>query len=271
MFFLAGSAATSALDLISALQQTLTGKNSSTASTPPAAGQSFDPAAGGDSASGATSAPATSPLAPTTMGAMLTVQGGNGQTLVNGDAFSAKLFGMLDGNNDGSISQSEFEAAFSKNGDSTKADAIFARLDANQDGNVSPDELTNALSGQGQGQGGGGQVHHRRHHHGMFGAGGASATTGSGDPNDPFSTSASSGSNDPFAGDQSQSVTNADGSTTTTITYADGSQVSMTSPAASSTGSSQTAWEHNFIERMIQRQAQMMMASPTGQGFAISA
>jgi hypothetical protein len=45
----------------------------------------------------------------------------------------------------------------------------------------------------------------------------------------------------------------------------------MTSPAASSTGSSQTAWEHNFIERMIQRQAQMMAASPTGQGFAISA
>jgi len=269
MFFLAGSAASSALDLISALQQTLTGKNSSTASTPPATGQSFDPAAGGDTASGATTAPTTSPLAPTTMGAMLTVQGGDGQTLVNGDAFSAKLFGMLDSNNDGSISQSEFEAAFSKNGDSTKADAIFAQLDANQDGDVSPDELTNALSGQGQGDGG--QVHHRRHHHGMFGAGGASSSTSSGNPNDPFSTNASSGSNDPFAGDQSQSVTNADGSTTTTITYADGSQVSMTSPAASSTGSSQTAWEHNFIERMIQRQAQMMAASPTGQGFAISA
>jgi hypothetical protein len=267
MFFLAGSAASSALDLISALQQTLTGKNSSTASTPPATGQSFDPAAGGDTSSGATSTPATSPLAPTTMGAMLTVQGGDGQTLVNGDAFSAKLFGMLDSNNDGSISQSEFEAAFSKNGDSTKADAIFAQLDANQDGNVSPDELTNALSGQGQDDGG--QVHHRRHHHhGMSGLG---SPAGSGNPNDPFSTNASSGSNDPFAGDQGQSVTNADGSTMTTITYADGSHVSMTSPAASSTGSSQTAWEHNFIERMIQRQAQMMAASPTGQGFAISA
>ncbi len=269
MFFLAGSAASSALDLISALQQTL-GKNSPTASTPSATAQTFDPNAGsaGDAtASTGTSAPAT-PLAPTTMGAMLTVQGSNGQTLVNGDAFSSQLFGLLDSNNDGSISQSEFEAAFNKNGDTTKADAIFAQLDANHDGTVSPDELTNALSGQGQADGGQQVGHHHHHHHGMSGAGGASPSTGSGDPN---STSTSNGSNDPFAGDQSQTVTNADGSSTTTITYADGSQVSMTLPAASTTSTSPAAWEHNVIERMIQRQAQMMAASPTGQGFAISA
>jgi hypothetical protein len=276
MFFLAGQAASSALDLISALQQTLAGKNSPTPSTPSTTAQTFDPNAGsaGDAtASTATSAPAT-PLAPTTMGAMLTVQGSNGQTLVNGDAFSSQLFGLLDGNIDGSISQSEFEAAFNKNGDTTKADAIFAQLDANHDGTVSPDELTNALSGQGQADGGQQVGHHHHHHHGMSGAGGASPSTGSGDPNDPFSTSASNGSNgsnDPFAGDQSQTVTNADGSSTTTITYADGSQVAMTTPATNGTGTSPAAWEHNVIERMIQRQAQMMAASPTGQGFAISA
>jgi hypothetical protein len=276
MFFLAGQAASSALDLISALQQTLAGKNSPAPSTPPSTAQTFDPnaAAGDGTASTGTSAPAT-PLAPSTMGAMLTVQGSNGQTLVNGDAFSSQLFGLLDGNNDGSISKSEFEAAFNKNGDTTKADAIFAQLDANHDGSVSPAELTNALSGQGQADGGqqvGG--HHHHHHHGMSGAGGASPSTGSGDPNDPFSTSASNGSNgsnDPFAGDQSQTVTNADGSSTTTITYADGSQVAMTTPATNGTGTSPAAWEHNVIERMIQRQAQMMAASPTGQGFAISA
>jgi hypothetical protein len=151
------------------------------------------------------------------------------------------------------------DAIFSKNGDTTKADAIFAKLDANHDGSVSPDELTSALSGQGQADGGQQVGHHHRHHHGMSGAGSASPSTGSGDPNDPF------------AGDQSQTVTNADGSSTTTITYGDGSQVSMTSPAAGGTGSSPAAWEHNVIERMIQRQAQMMAASPTGQGFAISA
>ncbi len=66
-------------------------------------------------------------------------------------------------------------------------------------------------------------------------------------------------------------MTNADGSSTTTITYADGSQVSMTLPAAGSSGSNPSAWEHNIIERMIQHQAQMMAASPAGQGFALSA
>jgi hypothetical protein len=272
MFFLAGQAASSALDLISALQQTLAGKNSPAVSTPPTAAPTFDPnaAAGDATAPTGTSAPAT-PLAPTTMGAMLTVQGSNGQTLVNGDAFSSQLFGLLDGNNDGSISKSEFEAAFNKNGDTTKADAIFAQLDANHDGSVSPTELTNALSGQGQADGGQQVGHRHHHHHGMSGAGGASPPTGSGDPNNPFSTSASGGSNDPFAGDQSQTVTNADGSSTTTITYGDGSQVSMTLPAASGSGTNSAAWEHNVIERMIQRQAQMMAASPTGQGLAISA
>src|SRR5262249_49849776 len=153
--------------------------------------------------------------------ALLTAQGSGQPPLINGDAFSAQLFGLLDANGDGAISQSEFDAVFSKNGDTTKADAIFAQLDANHDGNVIPDELTNALSGQGVGaQGGpddgGPQVHHHRHHHhGLGGPGGANSLMGTSDPNDPFSTSSSSSSNDPFAGDTSQTVTNTDGSTTT--------------------------------------------------------
>jgi hypothetical protein len=273
MFFLAGAAASSALDLISALQQTLAGKNASP-STPAANGQSFAVTAGGGdgpATTGATSgATATSPLAPTTMNALLTVQGDSRTPLVNGDAFSQQLFSMLDANGDGSISQSEFEQVFNKNGDTTKADAIFAQLDANHDGNVSPDELTNALSGQGQGAQGGGQVHHHRHrHHGGGGTGGASASTGgSTDPNDPFSTNSSS---DPFSGDQSQTVTNSDGSSTTTITYSDGSQVTMTLPAQSGNGASPSAQAHNFIERMIQHQAQLMATQSAGQSLAISA
>jgi hypothetical protein len=272
MFFLAGAAASNALDLISALQQTLAGKNASAPSTPPANGQSFDVSAGanGTTAPGGTSATATTPLAPTTMNALLTVQGDSQTPLVNGDAFSQKLFSMLDANGDGSISQSEFDSIFNKNGDTTKADAIFAQLDANHDGNVSSDELTAALSGQGgQGDGGPQGLHHRHHHHGLGGLGDANSPMGgSGNSNDPFSTDAS---NDPFAGDTSKSVTNSDGSTTTTIAYADGSQVTMTIPAAGGTGTSPSAMAHNFIERMIQHQAQMMTASTAGQSLAISA
>jgi hypothetical protein len=273
MFYLAGAAASNALDLISALQQTLAGKNVSAPPTP-ASGQGFDVGSSGDSGAATTggTSTATSPLAPDTMSALLTVQGDGQTPMVNGDAFSQQLFSMLDANGDGNISQSEFEQVFSKNGDNSKADAIFSQLDANHDGNVSPDELTNALSGQGQGQGGqdGGQVgHHRHHHHGLGGMGGASSSAGSGsDPNDPFSTSSSS---DPFGGDQSQTVTNSDGSSTTTITYSDGSQVSMTLPGASSSSQNPSTMAHNFIERMIQQQAQMMATQSAGQALAISA
>src|SRR5690348_6225701 len=182
MFFLAGQAATSALDLISALEKTLAGKNSS---TPPASSQGFDVDAGGAAAPATASTPAAARLAPATMNALLSVQG-SGQTLVDGDAFSTQLFGMIDGNGDGAISQSEFDSVFGRNGDTTKADALFARLDANHDGNVSPDELTNALSGQGQDDASQ-QVHHRRHHHHGLGSMGAanSPMGGSDDPNDP--------------------------------------------------------------------------------------
>ena len=276
MFFLAGAAASNALDLISALQQTLAGKNASAPSAPPANGQSFDVSAGASAAtaSGGTSSTATSPLAPSTMNALLTAQGDAQTPVVNGDAFSAQLFSMLDTNSDGSISQSEFDSAFNNNGDTTKADAIFGQLDANHDGNVSPDELTSALSGQGQdGQDNGSQQvhHHRHHHHGGGGMADANSPMGgSSDPNDPFAIGASGSSSDPFAGDQSQTVTNTDGSSSTTITYADGSQVTMTMPASSGSGSSPSSMAHNVIEQLIQRQAQMM-AQAAGQSLAISA
>jgi EF-hand domain pair len=271
MFFLAGAAASSALDLISAIEQKVGSKGSP---TPPSTTQSFDVAGSGAAAPDAPSAAPAAPLAPTTMSALLSVQGNAQTPVVNGDAFSSQLFGLLDTNGDGAISQSEMDSIFSKNGDTTKADAIFAKLDANHDGSVSSDELTNALSGQGQGgqDDGGQQVqHHRRHHHGLGGLGGANPLMGGANANDPFSTSSAGSSNDPFAGDSSQTVTNSDGSSTTTITYADGSKVSMTSPAAGGTGASPAAWTHNLIERMIQRQVQMMAASPAGQGFALSA
>ena len=62
------------------------------------------------------------------------------------------------------------------------------------------------------------------------------------------------------------STSNPDGSTTTTISYADGSTVSLTSPAGSSgsgssdTGSSSTNSD-NFLEQLIQLQAQALTMS----------
>jgi hypothetical protein len=196
---------------------------------------------------------------------MLSVQGqGQGSPLVNGDAFSTQLFSLLDGNNDGAISKSEFQKAFGQNGDTTKADSIFAKLDANGDGNVSPDELTKALDGQGQtqGQSQDAQGTHHHHHHGGGMDALANAMSGpnsSGSSNDAQSSSGTS-----------QNVTNSDGSTTTTISYADGSQVTMTIPGAGGTGASPAATAHNSIERMIQRQAQMLASSSVGQSFATS-
>jgi hypothetical protein len=60
-------------------------------------------------------------------------------------------------------------------------------------------------------------------------------------------------------GTSGSTVTNADGSTTTSLTYADGSTVTMTKPAASSTSSTATS-SYNFLERLIQRQANAIAA-----------
>src|ERR1700756_1629297 len=128
MFMLAGAAASSALDLISTLQQALSG--SSTNSTTSSQG-TFDATAASTTSgstssassaatTAATSAPAA-PLSSSTLNALFSMQGQDGQPLlmVNGDAFSQQLFSMLDGNGDGSISQSEFDNAFGQNGNTT--------------------------------------------------------------------------------------------------------------------------------------------------------
>jgi hypothetical protein len=67
----------------------------------------------------------------------------------------------------------------------------------------------------------------------------------------------------------SQTVTNSDGSTSTTITFADGSQVSMTLPAANGSGPGGAL--KNAIERMIAHQAQMLAGSTAGQSLAVTA
>ena len=79
-------------------------------------------------------------------------------------------------------------------------------------------------------------------------------------PGDPSSTQ----------GATSQTTANANGSTTTTITYADGSSVSTTTAAASDSSSATAAAGvsggasgNNFLQRLIQMQAQLLNVNAT--------
>lgn len=125
-----------------------------------------------------------------------------------------QLFAKLDTNGDGTISQSELEAAVTAAGGSNAtADALFAKLDGNGDGSISTSEFAAAAPGHHHGGGMGG----------MGGAGGAGGAGGEGGMAQALSA---------VAGDTTSTVNNPDGSTTTTITYADGSSLVLTSPAA---------------------------------------
>jgi len=299
MFFLAGAAATSALDLISSLQQALGGNNSATqspANFDPASAQGASAGAQASATASANGAPA-SPLSSSTLNALFSMQGQDGQPLmmVNGDALSQQMFSLLDGNGDGAVSQSEFDAAFGQNGHTTQANGLFAQIDTNSDGSISLQELTNALEGQdptqaqGQGPGDGQGVQgHHHHHHGGFdlasllgGAsedGSAGGASGAGDSMGMGAgSSANAGLGADLTGDATQTVTNADGSTTTTVTYADGSQVTMTIPGANTSnqnggsGTPSAAMLNNFVEQMIQRQAQLLASSSVGQSVAVMA
>jgi hypothetical protein len=57
-------------------------------------------------------------------------------------------------------------------------------------------------------------------------------------------------------------VTNSDGSTTTTLTNADGSKLSLTSPAAASASNTATS-SYNLIQQYIQNEVQSLSSSAT--------
>jgi Ca2+-binding EF-hand superfamily protein len=149
------------------------------------------------------------------------------------------LFAQIDGNGDGKITKSEFEEALGAGGTNLKqADSVFGKLDKDGDGSVSLKELASALKG-------GKKAHHDHHAAGESG----------GSDSDPFSQA--------VQGASSTSVSNSDGSVTTSLTYADGSKVTMTSAAGKSSSASATS-SYNFIEQMIQRQAQAISSGATG-------
>jgi hypothetical protein len=258
MLFALG-AASSAIDT---LKRLISSNSASTQSTGLAQNtvSPFDTSA---STATATSAGPSTPLAgsgasriaPETMGALLDAQsqsstGSTASASASPSAALKDLFSQIDADGDGKITKSEFENALGAGGTNlAQADDVFSKLDKDSDGSVSVNEMSSALKGAG-GKGGG---HH--HHHHVASSDGSDASSGSnGSSSDPLMQA--------LDGATSTAVTNSDGSTTTTLTYADGSKVTMTSAAQASTSSAATS-SYNFIEQMIQRQANAISTSAT--------
>jgi EF-hand domain pair len=249
-------AAAYALDAL----QSLTSSKSS--SPPTGFGQpSASPFDVGNSSTASASGPTrgtsgSSQISPSTMSALLAAQGQSSAAASPPAATSRSgalqdLFSLIDGDGNGTISKSEFEQALGAGGTNlSQADDVFSKMDRNGDGAISLDEMLSALKG--------GKGHHRHHH-----VGGAD---GSGEATDAGGAGNSGSSSDPLLqalnDASSSSVNNSDGSTTTSVTYADGSKVTMTSPAAKTSSGTATS-SYNFIEQMIQREAQAISARAT--------
>jgi Ca2+-binding EF-hand superfamily protein len=244
----AAGAASSALD---ALKSLIPSKQTSPPVTGFAQTNPFDFAGGDVASTGFAAGSGTgggSQISPQTMSALLAAQSQSATTTspASGSPSDAlkDLFSQIDTNGDGEISKSEFEGALGAGGTNVaQADDVFGKLDSNGDGLVSLGEMSSALKGAG------GKGHH--HHHQVAGS------NGSGD-----SGSTGASSSDPLtqALDAATTVTNSDGSTTTSMTLADGTTVTMTQPAATTASSTATS-SYNFIEQMIQREAQAISSS----------
>jgi Ca2+-binding EF-hand superfamily protein len=183
-------------------------------------------------------------ISPETMSALLDAQSqaasGSSSTSKGRHDALKDLFGQIDGDGDGKITKSEFEEALGAGGTNlTKADSVFGKLDKDGDGSVSLKELASAL-----------KLDKKHHDERAEGSSSGDARSNS----DRFSQA--------LQGASTTSVTNSDGSVTTSLTYADGSKVTMTSAAGKSSSASATS-SYNFIEQMIQRQAQAISSGTT--------
>jgi hypothetical protein len=241
--FLALGAASSAIDALKALTSSKSSAQSTGRSQD--AKSPFDLMSSGSSASvgqGPGSGGGGSQISPQTMSALLDAQSQSSAATTTASKSRSSalkdLFGQIDGNGDGKITKSEFEEALGAGGTNlAQADRVFGKLDKDGDGSVSLNELASALKG-------GKKPHHDRH----------AASESDGSNSDPFSRA--------LQGASTTSVTNSDGSVTTSLTYADGSKVSMTSAAGKSSSAAATS-SYNFIEQMIQRQAQAISSGST--------
>jgi EF-hand domain pair len=243
MFFALG-AASSAIDALKAL--TSSKSSAQTTGVSQNAASAFDLSSSNGSASigsgTGSGGSGGSQISPETMSSLLDAQSQAGSTTASKSRSAAlkDLFGQIDGDGDGKISKEEFETALGAGGTNLKqADSVFGKLDKDGDGSVSFKELASALKGG-------------KKHHGDQASNAAGNDDGSN--SDPFSQA--------LQGACTTSVTNSDGSVTTSLTYADGSKVTMTSAAAKSSSASATS-SYNFIEQMIQRQAQQISSAAT--------
>jgi hypothetical protein len=177
-------------------------------------------------------------ISPETMSALLAAQGQSGTSfspMGRGEALK-DLFARIDADGDGKITKGEFEDALGAGGTNLEqADDVFGKLDKDGDGSVSLNELASAL-----------MPRHARNR----GRDGAANGPGEGGK-DPLLAA--------LDGATGSTVTNANGSTTTSLTYSDGSTVTMTKPATSSAATAATS-SYNFLEQLIQRQANTIAA-----------
>jgi Ca2+-binding EF-hand superfamily protein len=248
MVFVLG-AASSALDALKSLTSSSSSSSSSTTGSSQDPSNPFDLSGSASTSASSTSTSSTpvsgsnkvSQLAPITFSALLVTQG---QSSTGTTASAVKDLFSLANANGGEISKSQFENAFGAGGTNiANADKVFNQLDANADGSVSFGELSSALKSAGKG-------HHHAHIGGSDGSGDSSGTDSS--TTDPLLQA--------LQGDSGTTVTNSDGSTTTSLTYADGSKVTLTSPAATTASSNATS-SYNIVEQLIQREAQGLSSS----------
>jgi Ca2+-binding EF-hand superfamily protein len=241
VMLLALGAASSAIDVLKSLTSSKSSSAQSKAGSPAGLFDSFSssPASTGLNGGGGGGAQ----ISPETMSALLAAQsqpstGTSASTPTSRSESLKNLFSQIDGDGDGKITKLEFEDALGAGGSNLpKASEVFGKLDKDGDGSISLNELASALKGS-----------KGRHHHHAAGSGENGSNT------DPLMQA--------LQGASSTSVTNSDGSVTTSLTYADGSKVTMTSAASGSSSSAATS-SYNFIEQMIQRQAQAISASST--------
>lgn len=169
-------------------------------------------------------------LSPSTFNALLSAQDANGKASPS-DSLK-DLFAQIDTNGDGKITKAEFEDKLGAGGTNiAAADNVFDKMDADGDGSVSLNEMASALKPKGGG-----------HQHAHSAGGGADALM------------------EALQGASSSSATNSDGSITTTLTYADGSKVTISQPASATT-STGASTQYNLVERMVQRQTDALAAT----------
>lgn len=231
MFFAMGAAAgaaAGAVDFLSSLVQKKTG-TTKTSGTQSGSSSPFDVLGLGNT-SGSTqilssSAARTSgALSPTTFNALLASQDPSKPS----DALK-DLFSQLDGNSDGKITKSEFEDKLGAGGTNVAAaDNVFNKMDTDGDGSVSIDEMATALKGKAGG------AHHAHGGGGGKGGGGADALM------------------EALQAATTTSTTNSDGSITTTMTYADGTTLTMSQAAPANNTPSNAASTYNLVDKMTQ-------------------